>query len=113
VIENLLDNAAKYSGAGDPLKVTACVHGGCCTLRVVDRGAGIAPDERERVFERFYRARDSAGHASGTGLGLTICRGLVEALDGSIAITAGADGIGTCVEIVLPLAAVGAETGGR
>ncbi len=75
---NLLENGARYSG-GHPVSVRARVTGGRLLIRVVDRGPGIPPAQRDRVFEPFYRAGStSAGHR-GSGLGLAIVRGFMEA----------------------------------
>jgi two-component system sensor histidine kinase KdpD len=72
---------------------------------VCDQGPGIPPEDREKVFDIFYRARSSDGKGPGTGLGLAICRGIVEAHGGTIRIDAGLHGTGTCVIIRLPLPA--------
>ena len=53
-------------------------------VRVVDRGPGIPPGERKRIFEPFYRARQANGHSTGSGLGLAIAKGFVEANGGEI-----------------------------
>jgi two-component system sensor histidine kinase KdpD len=82
---NLLENAVRYSG-GHPVSVRARVTGGRLLVRVVDRGPGIPPAQRERVFEPFYRAGSaSAGHR-GSGLGLAIVRGFVEANGGRVSV---------------------------
>jgi K+-sensing histidine kinase KdpD len=85
VVANLLDNAAKYSGPGMPITVTARASGDSLIVSVSDRGPGIAPEHLERIFERFYQVAqrgDSQRH--GIGLGLAICRGLIEAHHGRI-----------------------------
>lgn len=85
VVANLVDNAAKYSPAGTPIEVRAQKHAGEVVVSVKDRGRGIAPEDLQRIFERFYQvgnSRDSGRH--GIGLGLAICRGLVEAQGGRI-----------------------------
>ena len=82
---NLLENGVRYSG-GHPVSVRARVTGGRLLVRVVDRGPGIPPAQRDRVFEPFYRAGSkSAGHR-GSGLGLAIVRGFVEANGGRVAV---------------------------
>jgi two-component system, OmpR family, sensor histidine kinase KdpD len=83
VIVNLLDNALKYSGPGSPVAVAAQVTGEQLQISVADCGIGIPGEDLERVFEKFYRV-PSAGSASGAGLGLSICKGLVEAHAGRI-----------------------------
>lgn len=83
VIANLIENAAKYAPAGTAIRVSARRREGAIEISVTDQGPGVPPSERERVFEKFYRA-PHAGRASGTGLGLAICKGLVEAHGGHI-----------------------------
>jgi two-component system sensor histidine kinase KdpD len=82
---NLLENGARYSG-GHPVAIRGRVTGGRLLIRVVDRGPGIPPAQRDRVFEPFYRAGSaSAGHR-GSGLGLAIVRGFVEANGGRVSV---------------------------
>lgn len=85
VLTNLLENALKYSPDGAPIAVAAAVApaGDAVLLEVADRGPGIPPAERRRIFDKFYRLRQDA-HAPGSGLGLAIARGLVEAHGGRI-----------------------------
>jgi two-component system, OmpR family, sensor histidine kinase KdpD len=104
VLENLIDNAAKYGGPDAPLQVSAHCAGERAVLRVIDRGPGIPREEREAVFTLFHRARDADKRAAGTGLGLAICRGLIEALGGTIQLGDGPGGRGLCAEIRMPLA---------
>jgi two-component system sensor histidine kinase KdpD len=82
VLINLLENATKYTPAGTPIDVSAHVKGEDVEIEVADRGPGVDPNEHERVFEKFYRARE--GEGGGVGLGLTICRGIVSAHGGRI-----------------------------
>lgn len=70
LLRNLLDNALKYTPAGGRVDIGLATNGGAVQLHVDDSGPGIAPAERERVFERFYRSPDVT--ASGSGLGLAI-----------------------------------------
>lgn len=79
-------------------------------LTVADRGPGIPPEDRDRVFDMFYRVRAADSDNAGTGLGLAICRGVVDAHGGRIrADAAFADGIGTRIEIELPFEATPAD----
>jgi len=103
VLENLIDNAAKYSSTNSPLRLTAHRDGARAVLRLFDRGPGIPHDQREAVFTLFHRVREADKRAAGTGLGLAICRGLVEALGGEISLEDGADGKGLCAEVRVPL----------
>ena len=94
----LVDNAVRHAPPGST--VTLRAHGS--RLEVADRGAGVLPQDRERIFERFYRSAD-ASVESGFGLGLAIGRGLAEQMGGSLALTGG-DGEGGRFELVLPSA---------
>lgn len=97
---NLLENGVRYSG-GHPVSVRARVTGGRLLVRVVDRGPGIPPAQRDRVFEPFYRAGSaSAGHR-GSGLGLAIVRGFVEANGGRVWVES-LPGQGTSFVVELP-----------
>jgi two-component system sensor histidine kinase KdpD len=85
VLWNLLDNALKYSPATAPVRVEAHSDGSFVTVGVSDQGPGVPVSERERIFEKFYRARQhSESSLPGTGMGLAICRGIVEAHGGRI-----------------------------
>jgi two-component system sensor histidine kinase KdpD len=79
---NLLENAARYAG-GQPVQVRASAVGAWVVVRIVDRGPGIPPEERARVFEAFYRRRSNDGH-TGSGLGLAIAKGFVEGNRGRV-----------------------------
>ena len=83
VIVNLTGNALRYSPARSPLLLTAGASGGRVELRVVDRGPGIPEAERDRAFMPFQRLGDTSS-ATGVGLGLTVSRGLTEAMGGTL-----------------------------
>jgi PAS domain S-box-containing protein len=87
-------NAVKYSGRGGQVRLR--LEGG--TVAVEDEGAGISPEDLPHVFDRFYQGADSSG---GFGLGLSICKGLVERMGGEISMDS-KEGVGTTVEIKLP-----------
>jgi light-regulated signal transduction histidine kinase (bacteriophytochrome) len=102
VITNLLANAIKY-GAGKPIEIEATRRGDQARLVVRDHGIGIAPEEQERIFERFERAV-SPTHYGGFGLGLWIVRQFVEQMGGIVAVTSTV-GQGAAFTVELPLAA--------
>lgn len=103
ILLNLLGNALKYSPPGAPVRLEAGAEDGTVVIRVIDRGAGVPPEDRERIFDRFYRAK-SGGTAEGLGLGLFITRRLVELHGGRIAVTASEVGRGSTFEARLPAA---------
>jgi K+-sensing histidine kinase KdpD len=84
VVTNLLSNAHKYSPAELPIEVEAEGADDAVIVRVMDRGTGVPAEELDQIFERFYRSRSTAERASGKGLGLTVCKRLVEAISGEI-----------------------------
>jgi len=87
LIANLLENAAKYSAADAPIFVIAEVRGEMVACSVADRGAGIEPMEQSLIFDKFYRSRNRSNNTSGTGMGLAICRAIIEAHNGTISVT--------------------------
>jgi len=86
VLRNLLGNALRYSPPDSPVEVLIrhMEEDEEVEVHVMDRGPGVPGDELERIFERFYRARASAGRRAGGGIGLTVCKRLVEAQSGRI-----------------------------
>ncbi|MBI4329303.1 MAG: GAF domain-containing protein, partial [Chloroflexi bacterium] len=85
VLHNLVDNAARYSDPGSPVEIEATVQDQHLVVTVKDHGDGISANEVERVFEPFYRGANSRRRGvRGAGLGLAICRGIVEAHGGSL-----------------------------
>lgn len=84
VLRNLLSNAEKYSPAGETIVVSIGREDGHAAVRVLDGGAGIAEDELAHVFESFYRAPRVRDRAPGAGMGLAVCKRLVEAQGGRI-----------------------------
>jgi two-component system sensor histidine kinase KdpD len=101
VLTNLLENAALHSPAGGEVTISAAPFRDVIQVRVADRGPGIAMEERERVFEAFYRG-DAAPERPGSGLGLAIARAVVIAHGGKIWVE-GAPGGGTVVVFELPI----------
>ncbi len=109
VLWNVLQNATKYAPATSPITITASQQAMSLLVCVGDRGPGIPIDQRARVFEKFYRLpQTQQAGVPGAGLGLTICKGLVEAHGGEIAILE-RDGGGALVAIRLPLQTTSAD----
>jgi two-component system sensor histidine kinase KdpD len=100
---NVLENAAKFSPAGAAIDVRAARSDGKLVVDVRDRGPGIPEEERRKVFDLFYRAARGDRTPRGSGLGLTIVRGLIGAHQGRVEALAGDDGVGTTIRITLPL----------
>ncbi len=100
-LAHLLENAVQYSPAGSPIDVTASIDGGDVRFDVRDRGAGIAPEDRARLFDRFYRGLESVQHPFGSGLGLTITKGLLVAQSGRVWADSHPDG-GAVFTIAVP-----------
>jgi len=102
-ITHLLDNAVKFSPPGSQVFVEVKVQDQQLCLTVKDRGEGIAPEELDRIFERFYRAKVGNQHQiGGTGLGLSLAKYIAEMHGGDVSINA-ASGKGTTVHMTLPL----------
>jgi two-component system, OmpR family, sensor histidine kinase KdpD len=87
VLVQLLENAAKYSPAAEPITITAESTGNLVTISVGDHGPGIDDLEQSLIFEKFYRGRDQRYSVQGTGMGLAIAKAIVEAHGGSIGVT--------------------------
>ncbi|MGB9233003.1 MAG: ATP-binding protein, partial [Terriglobales bacterium] len=87
VLVHLLENAAKYSPAGAPIRITAEAKDRMLTISVADRGPGIDDFEQSLVFEKFYRGRNQRVQVHGTGMGLAICKAIVEAHGGKLGVT--------------------------
>ncbi len=107
VVYTLVDNAVKYSPDGMRIRIVARrSEGAMIMMAVEDKGKGIPHALRERVFDKFFRATrdgDISTNPSGTGMGLAIARGIVEAHGGKIWIESGAGGVGTRVLFTLPI----------
>jgi two-component system sensor histidine kinase KdpD len=103
VLWNLLENAAKYTPPGSPLEIAAFEEDRAVIIEVRDRGPGVPPGEEERIFEKFYRGHSEkmSGKVRGAGLGLPICRAIVQAHRGTIQALPRPSG-GTIFRISLP-----------
>jgi signal transduction histidine kinase len=101
VLKNLIANALKYSPPGSCIRVRARAAAGTIAMEVEDEGPGIAPEDRARVFEPYFRAEGAVRLGPGIGLGLAVVKSLVEAHGGSIHAGA-AHGHGTRMTVTLP-----------
>ncbi len=104
VLGNLLENAAKYSPAASPILVLAEPRHPLVCVTVRDHGPGIPAPSLPYIFDKFYRVPDAPIQAGGTGLGLTIARGIVEAHGGQIWVET-TSGAGTAFSFTVPVAA--------
>lgn len=84
VIRNLLSNAAKYSSPDAPIDIRLENDGDHVSVCVMDRGPGIEEEEADLIFDRFYRSERTSQSATGAGIGLTVCKRLIEAQSGRI-----------------------------
>ncbi|WP_279197837.1 ATP-binding protein, partial [Kitasatospora aureofaciens] len=110
VLANVITNALRHNAPGAPVLVTASHHADLVEVRVIDRGPGIAPEDRDRVFLPFQRLGDT-DNTTGVGLGLALSRGLAEAMGGSLEVE-DTPGGGTTMLLTLP-AAAGHTTAGH
>lgn len=103
IVANLLENAVRYNRPGGTVTVTVARQDGRVALEVADTGEGIAPDERARIFERFYRVDKARSRAAGgTGLGLSLVRHAVQRLGGTITLHS-VVGVGSTFRVDLPV----------
>jgi two-component system sensor histidine kinase KdpD len=79
VVKQFVENALKYSPEGSPLSISAALRSGKIVIGVADRGPGIEENERARIFDKFFRGRRHRFETKGTGMGLAIAKGIVEA----------------------------------
>jgi two-component system sensor histidine kinase TctE len=100
LLDNLIDNALHYTPAGGTVTVGTGVADGMPFLFVEDTGPGIGAEERDKVFERFYRVAGTEG--DGSGLGLAIVKEIVDRHGGSVAIGSRDDGGGTRIRVSFP-----------
>lgn len=101
LFQNLLDNALKYAGDGARIEIASRVEGDRATIAVRDDGPGVPAEERERIFDLFYRG--CPGASEGTGIGLATCRKIAESHGGRIWVESGSGG-GAVFLVTLPLA---------
>ena len=108
VIENLLSNADKYSPWEQTIDVRVFTAGGAVETHVLDRGIGLSDEDQRSVFDAFYRSPTARDRASGMGLGLAVCRKVIEMHGGTITATPRAGG-GSDFGFALPIASVPEE----
>ena len=106
VLNNLLSNASKYSPASSPIRVTASVQEPYLAISVIDEGQGVTADQLPLLFKKFSRAglRDAQENVEGHGLGLSICKGIVEAHGGRIWAESRGEGNGSQFTFSIPIA---------
>jgi signal transduction histidine kinase len=103
VLGNLLSNAFKFTPRGGAIELVLEPRDGAVYMEVRDTGAGIAPEQLPRIFDKFYQAdNQGAAHAKGTGLGLAIAKQIVDAHGGTISVDS-TPGVGTTFRITLPM----------
>ena len=102
VLQNLLSNAVKYTPTNGEVFVECSVQDGQAAIQIRDTGFGIPEEELPYIFDRFRRVAKHEGKAAGTGLGLAITKALVEAHDGTIAVTS-KEGVGSTFTVSLPM----------
>ena len=87
VMRNLLSNAEKYSPANAPIEVRIERDRHDLIVSVLDRGPGVTEEEQSQIFEAFYRSQKTARRAKGVGIGLAVCKRLIEAQGGTITVS--------------------------
>jgi len=100
--KQMIDNALKYSPDSAPVAIAAEASDGWVVVRISDLGPGIAPEEQERIFEKFYRGREGQRSGSGTGMGLAIAKRIIEEHGGTVQI-ASTPGAGAVFSAALPI----------
>ncbi len=107
VIDNLLDNATKFSPSGGEIRLRAWREGQDFMLSIADQGVGIPPDQLDKVFERFHQVEgDTTRRFGGMGIGLALCKQIVEGHGGRIWVESEGEGRGSTFYIALPAAQV-------
>ena len=103
-IANILDNAAKYAPPGSTIRVAGKSDPARVTLSIEDEGPGLPPDDLPHIFDKFYRAKAADRRVAGTGLGLAVARGFVEAFGGTLDAANRNERSGAVLTMTLPIA---------
>lgn len=104
VITNLVDNALKYSPDGTRITISISVNNNMVETSVMDQGAGIPENDLDKLFVKFFRSHHTRGSHAGTGLGLYMCKGIIEAHGGTIWVNS-KEGEGSTFGFALPISA--------
>ena len=102
ILAQYIDNARKYSTPGSPIKIAAQARQATVVISVHNLGSTVRDEDKERIFERFYRATESKDHVPGTGIGLSVARKAAEAHHGHVWVTSD-EKVGTTFFLSLPL----------
>lgn len=113
VLMNLLDNVVEYAPPGTAIQITASRDAGVVAIEVADDGPGLPPGSEQRVFEKFFRGGGTGSNRRGIGLGLAICRGIVEAHGGVISARNRDGGGGAVFRFTIPATEPPPQVGSR
>ena len=103
VFTNLLDNALKFSPEGSKITISAWSEGTELVVAIADEGAGIAPEKAAKIFERFYQVKNTGQAKAGAGIGLALCKAIIDAHDGRIWVKSAGQNQGATFFIALPI----------
>ena len=103
VFTNLLDNALKFSPEGSKISISAEKKGNEIVVAIIDQGQGIEPEKAKKIFDRFYQVKSSGQAKAGAGIGLALCKAIVDAHDGRIWASSQGKRQGTTFYIALPV----------
>lgn len=104
IFRNLISNAIKFTGEGGDVFVSVKEENGIVIFRIADTGRGISEEDQKLIFEPFYQANNGEDSKMGTGIGLSLTRHIVLAMNGTISVTS-KEGVGTVFNVLLPLKA--------